>query len=850
MNNDERISTFINDNIMPLANSNPIRNTFRTGYAIQVAWTVNSQNAANNTTNLTAKVQLVSLGSSYTIVSSTTRNGTLTINGTSYSFTFSPSLSGNQVKTILTKTVDIPHNSDGTKSVAISTSLGLHVTLSGVYWGTINASDTVTLATIPRTSSFTLGSSSLTLGNSVAVNIAKASASFAHKVWYKFGSINTNIYSGTASSCTLTPSIDDATQIPNATIGTATVTVETYTNTNYTTKIGSTSRTLTINVPTSMKPTIPDNAFTGTGVDSGASYSTFGYVKGKTKCKLTISSATGSYGSTIKSYNISGGGFNSTASSFTTGVLNTAGSITFTATVTDSRGRVSDPKSVTITVNDYFPPIIEFPGVSRSTAEGIPNNDGTYIRVRFESTSAPIVVNKTTYKVEYKTSSSTTWINANYTPSVRGFVFGNGTISTSSSYDVRITVSDTITTVNQVFSVPTAYAILDIKKGGKGIAIGKSAEYDNLVDIGVDMRIHGGLQVGLSGDTFNCNSSTLTYKNNKIYHAGSKPTASEIGALGAKNTNDYWGMTAPDGNDFNWIRTTTTGIIPYSSGTTSSIGTSSWRFSNGYFYTLDLSGPLTIGGDLTGLNSSIYLGNYNTNFRAFVAKRQSSAGQNFQARFGGSYASTKLASTSASQTAYGAVLEATDTSTAQGRYLASNIGFIPLTDNVFYNGTSTYRWAALYASTGTVYSSSKDEKYNIEKIDKIKEVKTISSKESSLTDTILKGLKDVDLYRYKYKTLGVKENEANQTLNDMTLDIEDVSPDFIGFIGQELEETNPDFFNLIGSSYTREDTGDTQYDIRESSLNGVLMVGLQQSLLEIDYLKEKISQLEEKLNNM
>lgn len=67
---------------------------------------------------------------------------------------------------------------------------------------------------------------------------------------------------------------------------------------------------------------------------------------------------------------------------------------------------------------------------------------------------------------------------------------------------------------------------------------------------------------------------------------------SEMGAMGATNANGYWGLTAPDGNTSNWIRTTTSGIIPYQSGGASALGTSSWPFSNAYINTVygNLSG--------------------------------------------------------------------------------------------------------------------------------------------------------------------------------------------------------------------------------------------------------------------
>lgn len=91
--------------------------------------------------------------------------------------------------------------------------------------------------------------------------------------------------------------------------------------------------------------------------DDGEVPSAWGiYVQTKSKVKLTINGAAGSYGSTIKSYSITGGGYSGSASgTLTTGFLNNSGTITFKATVTDSRGRVS-AGVISITVTAYSPP--------------------------------------------------------------------------------------------------------------------------------------------------------------------------------------------------------------------------------------------------------------------------------------------------------------------------------------------------------------------------------------------------------------------------------------------------------------------------------------------------------------
>lgn len=68
-----------------------------------------------------------------------------------------------------------------------------------------------------------------------------------------------------------------------------------------------------------------------------------------------------------------------------------------------------------------------------------------------------------------------------------------------------------------------------------------------------------------------------------------------LGVIGTKNANGFYGLTRPDGNDSDWIRTTSNGIIPYQSGSYSSLGTPSWRFSKAYIDTIygSLSGTAT-----------------------------------------------------------------------------------------------------------------------------------------------------------------------------------------------------------------------------------------------------------------
>lgn len=68
-----------------------------------------------------------------------------------------------------------------------------------------------------------------------------------------------------------------------------------------------------------------------------------------------------------------------------------------------------------------------------------------------------------------------------------------------------------------------------------------------------------------------------------------------LGVMGAVNGNGYYGLTRPDGDETDWIRTTKAGIIPYNEGVNSSLGTSTWKFGAAYIETIygNLSGTAT-----------------------------------------------------------------------------------------------------------------------------------------------------------------------------------------------------------------------------------------------------------------
>ena len=473
---------------MCMATSGTIQEAIRTGYRLQIAWTVDSQSVANNTSTVTAKVQLVSTGSSYTINSSATKSGSLTINGTKYTFNFTASLSGNQTKTLFTKTVTVAHAADGTKTCSFSATCGINVTLSGTYYGNVTASGSGTFNTIARASSISSVTSSVSVNgtNAVTVNISRAASSFTHTVVFSFGSYSkTTTGVGTSTSYAIPTSWLNA--IPNATSGTAKVTVTTYSGS---TKIGSAvSKNFTLTVPSTVVPTISavslSEAVSGLAAQFGA------YVQNKSKIAVKITAA-GSLSSTIKAYKTTIQGANFTAASFTSGVLTKSGTSNVTITVTDSRGRTASTTR-SITVAAYTAPKINTFTAIRANGLGSADDNGTMAlaKVKF-SVAAVNDKNTKSYVVEYRQKGSDTWEQA-----TTGSVFSydnnmllNINLSPDASYDLRLSVSDFFGTTTAFAEVATAFTLMDFNASGKGLAFGKVSELESGLEVDMDMSIN------------------------------------------------------------------------------------------------------------------------------------------------------------------------------------------------------------------------------------------------------------------------------------------------------------------------------------------------------------------------
>lgn len=334
----------------------------------------------------------------------------------------------------------------------------------------------------------TLSASSVEIGKAVTISTPAANSAYRHTLRYVFGNTSGQIASQVQNDFAWTPPVSLASQIPSAASGIGTIYCDTYSGS---TLLGTKSVGITLTVPASVKPTAGTLSASVTEDTSGTGL----YVKGMGKSKLTLSGAAGSYGSTIQSYQITGGGWSSSASTLTTGTLTTAGEITFTGKVTDSRGRTSDNVTCKITVIDYSRPGVSAWSVYRCDADGSKKNAGTYAAIEINAGYSAITGNSLTLTAAYKLASETSYSTETALTNNGKTVIGGGNLSAAKTYDVRITVSDRYNTITIPAKLNTKKVIWSVLFKGLGFAIGKVAELSGWLDVAWHTRVRGILQV-------------------------------------------------------------------------------------------------------------------------------------------------------------------------------------------------------------------------------------------------------------------------------------------------------------------------------------------------------------------
>lgn len=439
----------------------------------------NRQNVASNSSTVNVQARLRTNG--YASMYGVTADLTVTINGGSAIEHPAINIGTNSSQLIFGHDYSVPHNGDGTKTVGIKISVALN---AGGYGSSMVAFD-LKLPTIPRAS--TISDVTGTLGSAMTLNINRKNSGFKHTVKYNFGALSGTIATNVDTSVSWTPPLNLATAMPNKTSDWGNITVETYSGSS---KIGSATCRLTLNVPDSVKPTLGSITLT----DSNATVknllntaNTFAQVM--SNIQVTFNNASGAYGSTISSYRAEIVGKNQSTNSNNgfLGMMNFNGTVTIRATVTDSRGRTSNAVDVKVTVINYFTPQISFT-LQRS------GSSSTTLTVTRNARIAPLTVggkqkNKMIISFKYKEHSATnyttdtgsaggTWTTIDNLTNSRANLAA--TFSTLKTYDIIGKIEDAFTSYEFIATVGTEKFPIAIRPDRVGF--GKTPENANAVD--------------------------------------------------------------------------------------------------------------------------------------------------------------------------------------------------------------------------------------------------------------------------------------------------------------------------------------------------------------------------------
>ena len=417
---------------------------------------------------------------------------TVVINGsTVHSAVHKPTVGNGQTVWVASGTATVGHNADGSKTVAVSASF--NNADRGTYLPTTGScSGSLKLTTIPRATVPSIDKPSLDCGSVIKFTGTSASSNFSHKLYSSWNGeeklIATLDKGSTAVSYSYTIPTSWEKNMPNTTSAIATFILETL---NGNTVIGRKSINATVQVRSGIVPTVGNPTIEDTNSISKAMGL---YVQSQSCIKFTIPTS-GNQGSTITSVSTKFNGQTYSGSTFTTQAIQDSGTLTYTITVTDSRGRTAT-KSGSINVVAYNPPSLTNVSAKRANSSyAIDESSGTYallhFKVGFTSLSNK---NVTSFYIQYRASGATSWtkINSwanNYTLN-QDYKAGNLFTSTTTTYEIAFGVKDKFMSDYswQIVTVTPTYTLINFGKDGKSLTFfGQDGNNANRLTVNGDL---------------------------------------------------------------------------------------------------------------------------------------------------------------------------------------------------------------------------------------------------------------------------------------------------------------------------------------------------------------------------
>ena len=420
---------------------------------------------------------------------------TVVINGsTVHSAVHKPTVGNGQTVWVASGTATVGHNADGSKTVAVSASF--NNADRGTYLPTTGScSGSLKLTTIPRATVPSVDKPSLDCGSVIKFTGTSASSNFSHKLYTTWNNeeklIATIDKGSTAVSYSYTIPTSWEKNMPNTTSAIATFILETL---NGDTVIGRKSINATVQVRSGIVSTIGNPTIE----DTNSISKVMGlYVQSQSCIKFTIPTS-GNQGSTITSVSTKFNNQTYSGSTFTTQAIQDSGTLTYTITVTDSRGRTAT-KSGSVTVTAYSPPSLTNVSAKRANSGyAVDESSGTYallhFKVGFTSLSNK---NVTSFYIQYRASGASSWtkINSwanNYTLE-QDYKAGNLFTSTTTTYEIAFGVKDKFMSDYswQIVTVTPTYALINFGKDGKSLTFfGQDGNNANRLTVNGDLAIN------------------------------------------------------------------------------------------------------------------------------------------------------------------------------------------------------------------------------------------------------------------------------------------------------------------------------------------------------------------------
>ena len=418
-------------------------------------------------------------------------------------------------------TTTVYHNTDGSKE--ISTSASFKCSDANAYSPrTGSCSGSLTLTTIPRATVPSIDKPSLDCGSVIKFTGTSASSNFSHKLyttWNNEEKLIATIEKGsTAVSYSYTIPTDWEKNMPNTTSGIATFILETLSGD---TVIGRKSINATVKVRSGILPTIGTVDISDTNSISKVMEL---YVQSQSRIKFEIPTS-GNQGSTITSVSTKFNGQTYSGSTFTTQAIQNSGTLSYTVTVTDSRGRTAT-KSDSINVVAYNPPSLTNVSAKRANSGyTVDEVNGTYALLHFNVGFTSLSnKNVTSFYIQYRTSGTSSWtkINSwanNYTLN-QDYKADNLFTSTTSTYEIAFGVKDSFMSDYswQIVTVTPTYTLINFGKDGKSLTFfGQDKNSANVLTINGDLAINSIKENTSSTKLLVANGSTVMYRDwNKL----------------------------------------------------------------------------------------------------------------------------------------------------------------------------------------------------------------------------------------------------------------------------------------------------------------------------------------------